>query len=78
MAVAAASDHLKKCSPSFKSVTANTCGSTACRYIASMALYGISILFVALVLAASLANYHFGANLSTFLLCKWTCLACKY
>jgi hypothetical protein len=33
-----------------------------------MALYGISILFVALVLAAAIANYHFGANLSTFLL----------
>lgn len=39
-----------------------------CRYIASMALYGISILFVGLVLSASMANYHFGTNISTFLL----------
>lgn len=35
-----------------------------------MALYGISILFVTLVLAASMANYHFGTNLSTLLLRK--------
>jgi hypothetical protein len=40
-----------------------------------MALYGISILFVGLVLSASLANYHFGTNLSTFLLCEWP--SCK-
>lgn len=37
-----------------------------------MALYGVSILFVGLVLAASLANYHFGTNLSTFVLCEWS------
>jgi hypothetical protein len=33
-----------------------------------MALYGVSILFVALVVAASLANWHFGTNFSTILL----------
>lgn len=37
-----------------------------------MALFGISILFVGLVVAASLGNYHFGVNFSTILLCKWT------
>lgn len=41
-----------------------------CRYTASMALYGVSILFVALVVAASLANWHFGTNFSTILLCE--------
>lgn len=35
------------------------------RYIGGMVLYAVSILFVALLLLASLANYHFGANIST-------------
>lgn len=47
-----------------------------CRYIASMALYGISILFVGLVLSASMANYHFGTNISTLLLCKGSLTWC--
>lgn len=44
------------------------------RYTASMALYGVSILFVSLVVAASLANFHFGTNLSTILLCEFQCV----
>ncbi|WIA38305.1 hypothetical protein OEZ86_001645 [Tetradesmus obliquus] len=35
------------------------------RYTVSMALYGVSILFVLLLLLCALLNYHFGANFST-------------
>lgn len=40
------------------------------RYSASMALYGVSILFVGLILLSAYLNYHFGANFSTFGLCE--------
>lgn len=40
------------------------------RYSASMALYGVSILFVGLLLMSGYLNYHFGANFSVFSLCK--------
>lgn len=47
-----------------------------------MALYGVSILFVALIFVSCLANYHFGTNLSTLLLRKsqtwsWSMEACS-
>lgn len=41
------------------------------RYTASMVLYAVGILFVALVLSACLANFQFGANVTTLLLCEW-------
>ena len=37
-----------------------------------MALFGISILFVGLVVVASLSNFHFGVNFSTILLCEFS------
>jgi hypothetical protein len=38
-----------------------------------MGLYGVSILFVILVLGSCLVNYQWGTNVSTLLLCECRC-----